>query len=225
MWMYALCSALLAVGSSILVMSTRVIHIAVYCTIHGAVDGLLMTTIYPTLQLLTTNVKAKQLLWSLTLFVIGVGQVVGLPMAGLIYDETRSYSLVFYIASGVFGTAAFAFLVICIKNASRDVESQEVTSRKAGIMGDVQKQGTGYKSLGDTRELSKDGSDSRESGSAETQDGKSGAGITRRFREGSGDSGDYVSADLDPLDAKSVAVSTTRGTASDIHQTTLKEDK
>lgn len=53
-----------------------------FSIVHGAVDGLLMTTIYPTLQLLTTNVKAKQLLWSLTLFVIGVGQVVGLPMAG-----------------------------------------------------------------------------------------------------------------------------------------------
>lgn len=130
----------------------------------------------------------------------------------------------FYIASGVFGTAAFAFLVICVRNPSRDVASQDLTSREAEILGGVRKQGIGYKSLEDTPDVSKGGYDSHELGSAEGQVDKTGEGTTRRFTHSPGDSRESLSADSVRLGGKSLAGSTTTGTVSDIHETSLKEN-
>ena len=64
------------------------IYIYIIFPAQGATDGLMLTVLYGVVSILTDNKQQKRILWSATNFVVGFGQIAGLPIAGKIQADT-----------------------------------------------------------------------------------------------------------------------------------------
>ncbi|XP_050408990.1 monocarboxylate transporter 14 [Patella vulgata] len=114
-YLYAAGCCVLSISSSLLIYATTYYQVAVYCFVHGSMDGIMMSILYPALSRLVSNITLKRYIWAATFFVNGVGQIAGIPLAGMVYDVTKSYNIVFFVAAGVFGSAAILFLLLALK--------------------------------------------------------------------------------------------------------------
>ena len=51
-------------------------------SVHGAVDGFLMTVLFSVVRHVTVDNSQCGIMWSLTNLAVGLGQLTGLPVAG-----------------------------------------------------------------------------------------------------------------------------------------------
>ncbi|XP_046379676.2 monocarboxylate transporter 10-like [Haliotis rufescens] len=115
LFVYVLSCSVIAVCVGLLTLVRNQGLIAVYCAVHGATDGITMTLLFSATSLLAPSGTVKNYIWAATFFVNGLGQILGIPLAGYIYDRTKSYNIVFYMAAGVFSAAALTFLVLAVR--------------------------------------------------------------------------------------------------------------
>ncbi|XP_064635491.1 monocarboxylate transporter 13-like [Lineus longissimus] len=126
----------LAVANGVLILADRYFEVVIYCMVHGAMDGFLMTLTFPIIDLVVKKREHRNYVWGFTQLGIGVGQLIGLPMTGFMYDMTKSYSSTFCTCAIIFGLSFFMVGFVFIgskirayRNNREEEEDKEILSK------------------------------------------------------------------------------------------------
>ncbi|XP_074660593.1 monocarboxylate transporter 13-like [Tubulanus polymorphus] len=114
LWFYIFGAGTLAVANGLLSLASQLYQVTIYCIVHGAMDGFLMTLTYPVISSVVEMNEHKPYVYGMTQFAIGMGQLIGLPMTGMMYDQLKSYRPTFIVASVLFLIALILIVIVFI---------------------------------------------------------------------------------------------------------------